>query len=397
MRIALLLAVALSACSAVFSSEWATVRRDDLVLSVSITGVLKAVDSDEFGPPPIPSLWDFKIARMADEGKEVKEGEVVLMFDTTELERRLVEKQNERDSAAKEIEKKQSDNTLLLKEEALRLAEAEAALRKASLKVSQPTELVSNLERQLAELSLEEAQKEVEYLKNRLTFIKRRNAAELSILREKQKLAQQQVEEIQEQISRMSVKALRPGIVIHSVNWRGEKKKIGDSVWRAQKVLEVVALGDMKAEGEIDEVDASKVKIGQRVTLRLDAHPDVEITGKVESIQNTVQQQAPDNPLKVMRVELSLEQPEDLRLRPGMRFRGEVEIGRVEKSLIVPNEAVFVLPSGPAAYRKTKDGFEVVPLELGRRNQMYTEIQGGLKEGDEIALTDLSRQEGLEQ
>ena len=39
------------------------------------------------------------------------------------------------------------------------------------------------------------------------------------------------------------------------------------------------------------------------------------------------------------------------------------------------------------------DGFEVVPLTLGKRNRAYAEVLGGLSEGDEVSRIDLKRSE----
>ncbi|HEU5263008.1 MAG TPA: hypothetical protein VFU34_00115, partial [Gaiellaceae bacterium] len=89
----------------VSDNVWVKVERGDLVLGVEVTGTLAAVGSDAIGPPPVGDVWDFKISMMAPEGKDVKLGEPVLGFDTSELERKLQEKSAESESAGKRIEK----------------------------------------------------------------------------------------------------------------------------------------------------------------------------------------------------------------------------------------------------------------------------------------------------
>ena len=76
-------------------------------------------------------------------------------------------------------------------------------------------------------------------------------------------------------------------------------------------------------------------------------------------------------------------------MRPGMRFRGTVETGRVEDALLIPVDALFVDASGPVAYRRSGDGFETVKLELGQRNKEYVEIISGLSVGDVVSRSDL--------
>ena len=86
------------------SDEWARASREDLPLLVEVSGVLKARDSALLGAPPVPELWDFKIASLATEGAAVKAGQVVLEFDTSELTRKLEERQTDASSTQRRLE-----------------------------------------------------------------------------------------------------------------------------------------------------------------------------------------------------------------------------------------------------------------------------------------------------
>ncbi len=77
------------------------VKRADLVLSVDVEGELAAVRSTEIGVPPVAEV-DFKIAFLAPEGQQVKQGESVLRLDTEMLERQLAEKRAELAGGAEE-------------------------------------------------------------------------------------------------------------------------------------------------------------------------------------------------------------------------------------------------------------------------------------------------------
>lgn len=387
-----LAAAVLGACqSSDVPDDWITVRRDVLILDVEVTGTLEAVDTDVLGPPPIPDMWDFKIAHMAPEGEAVDKGVPVLAFDTSELMRQLEEKQNERDAAAKELEKKRLLVEMELRDQELALAEARARLHKAELVAAAPEDLTSALELKKARIDLALAQKEVAYLEQKSKHLARRDQAELSALRDKMKRAEDRVREIQDYIARMAIQSRRQGTVIYTTDRRGEKKKVGDSAWRAAKVLEVASLDRMKARGEVDEVDVSKLAVGQPVSLRLDAHPDVEFAGKIASIAETVQRKSPDTPLQVVRVDIELATTEPRMMRPGMRFRGTVETGRVEDALIIPVDAVFLTGQGPVAYRQTADGYEAVKLTIGQESRSHVEIKAGLGPGDRVSRTDPTR------
>ncbi len=369
-------------------ADWAPVRREDLVLGVEVAGTLRAVDSSLLGPPQIQQVWNYKISRLAPEGSEVRKGEPVLDFDASDLDRELEQKLVEAASATKQMEKKQVDVELRRRQESLRWAEAEARERKAALKVERPEELASALELRQARLDLELSRREIEYLRRRAEAASRADAARLRSLASRRDRAEQRVREIRKAIEAMSVTAPRDGTVVYVSDWREEKKKVGDNCWRGEKVLEIPDLRRMAASGEVDEADAGRVEEGQKVVLRLDAHPDLEFEGRVSSIWKTVQRKSRQNPLRVVRLDVSLDRTDTLRMRPGMRFRGTVETGRIAGAVVVPLEAVFPAEEGPVAFRRTVLGFETVPLRLGRRNDRAVEVLEGLREGDEVARRD---------
>ena len=132
--------------------EWVRATRGDLVTGIDVTGTLAAVDSDLIGPPQLNNVWDFKISMMAPEGTEVKAGRPVLAFDTSELQRRLDEKSAESEQAKKEIEKKRADLALRREDTRMQLADAQARMRKTSLKLDSPPDILGLKDRKQAEI-----------------------------------------------------------------------------------------------------------------------------------------------------------------------------------------------------------------------------------------------------
>src|SRR5437870_11981451 len=148
--------------------EWVRVTRGDLVSGIDITGTLTAVDSGQFGPPQVSDTWDFKISMLAPEGSDIKKGQPVMAFDTSELRKRLDEKSAEAEQARKEIEKKRADLALRREDERLQLADAEARVRKAELKLERPSDIISVKERQQVQLDFEIAKSEVKSIRARI-------------------------------------------------------------------------------------------------------------------------------------------------------------------------------------------------------------------------------------
>ncbi len=384
----LLLAAALVAAAGLQppSGTWARVVRDDLVIGADIEGELEAVESAALGPPPMREVWNFKISFMAPEGTEVREGMPVLGFDTTELQQRLLREMAERDSTQKQLEKAVTDAEKEERDLRLRLEEARSGLRKAELKLATPDVVVARTEVEKARIDRHLAELEVSCIESKREHRRISSEAGLEALRERRDRAAAKVVELESQIGRMTVKAPRSGTIIHKSNWRGEKKKIGDSAWRAETVLEIPDLARMRAQAEVAEADAGRVEEGQRVGLRLEAHPDQEYHGVVRSIRRSVQQRSWRNPEKVVRIEIDLGETDQERMRPGMRFRGRVVADEAADTLVVPQEAVTLGPEGASVTIRTLLGQRQVRPRLGRRNSEYFEVMDGLGEGDRVLL-----------
>lgn len=375
--------------------DWVRVTRGDLVTGVDVIGTLAALDSGSFGPPQqVTDLWDFKISMMAPEGSEVTKGRPVLGFDTSELQKRLDEKSAEAEQARKEIEKQKADLALKREDERLSLADAEARLRKTEMKLEAPPDLVGLKERKQVQLDFALAKREVISIRERVASLERAARAQIALLESKQQRAAAIVAETQTAIRQMTITAPRNGTVVYVTNWRGDKKKVGDTCWWMERVVEIPDLARMIARGDIDEVDAGKVAVGQRVTIRLDAHPDEEFHGTITRAGQTVQQQqGTRDPLKVLQVEIALDRSDPAKMRPGMRFQGTVELARARNAVLIPRKAVFVSATGPVAWRRGPFSVRRVPLRLGRQNDKSVEVLSGLSPSDRV----LAKTEAKEQ
>jgi HlyD family secretion protein len=387
MRAALALLVVAACGKQAGELQFVDIKKADLVIGVNVSGALEAVDSTDIKPPPVPDLWNFKISSMAPDGINVKEGMPLVGFDPSELARELENYLNEVEAAKKKLEKKRDDMALARREEELALANAEATVRKATLKAEQPGELVASVELKALQLDKKAAELGLELTKNKASQTKRSDEAEMLSLREKLTYATLRADQLQKSIEKMTVTAARAGTIVYPTSWRGEKKKVGDSTWRMEVVLQVVGLDKMIGRGEVDEIEMARVAKVQPVTLRLDALPDVQLIGKVDSIARAVRSKSQADPSKVVEIKIALE-PTKVPLRPGMRFRGEVEIERIKEVVQIPSDAVFVTPAGPVAYRESGGKVEQVALTLGKRSSSMIEVKGGLSAGDRVSRVD---------
>jgi HlyD family secretion protein len=367
--------IALAACSkGAKPSQLVEVKRADLVIGVEVEGELEAVDSTDIKPPALPGVWNYKVANLGTEGADVKAGEMTVAFDPSEQMRELEERQNEAEAAKKKLDKKVDDAALARRNEELDIAQNEANLRKASLKTTSSPDLVASVDQKTLELDEQLAKLTLEQTKAKAAQAAASDKAELGQLSDHYKFLQSRVAELQTNIAKLQVTAPRAGTLVFPANWRGEKKKVGDPAWRGETVLQVVALGKMRGQGMIDEIDIARVHLQQAVSMHLDALPDVTLKGTIEDIAKSVAPHSQTDPSNIVKVKIAIDPAQKAPLRPGMRFRGEVETERVANAIQVPADAVFVTADGPVAYRA--DGSRV-KLKLGKRNATTIEVLEG--------------------
>jgi hypothetical protein len=364
------------------------VKRQDLVRTVEVEGELQAVRSTEVGVPPVQNA-EFKIAFLIPEGTAVKKGQPVLGFDTEALQRQLVEKQAEFQEAAKKVEQKEIDLGLKLLDLEQRSAKALADLGKAKLKAEVPPEIQQRVELEKARLDEKGRERDLQNLQAEKRVAETIGGLELRSLRDRRDRAKGRVEDLQAAIEKMAVKAPNDGIVVYRTNWQDQKKKVGDSMWFGETVLAIPDLSEMRAEGFVDESEGGAIAAGQPVTLRLEARPDTDIRGTVKAVGRTVRKRSWRTPLKVYKVDVALTTNDPTLMRPSMRFRGEIETGRVPALLLVPREAVFLRDAGTVVWARRAFRWVETPVRLGRSNRPLVEVVSGLGEGDRVSPIDL--------
>jgi len=370
-------------------TEWAEATLDDLVITVDVEGTLVSTDSSMLTPPRTARrMFDFKISMMAPEGEEVGIGTPLLAFDTSDLERQLRDRQTRAAQAAKNLEKLDRDLEQRTLGHELRLAEAEARLRRAGLQVDVPEDLSSARELEKARLDQRLAEIEVQSVLAQIAAARQAGEAQRAVLEGNRTRAERNVSEIEATIGQMTITAPRSGTVIYVADRQGQKKQVGDSAWRNDEIIELPDLSSLIGRGEVDEADAGRVAEGLPFRIRLDAHPDVQFTGTTAAISRAVQRKSLSrNPLKAVRLELHFDETDVRRMRPGMRFRGSIETERITATLVIPSAAVFPSSDGPIVYRRTLLGHETIAVTLGRRNTTTVEVLEGLDAGDLVAAT----------
>jgi HlyD family secretion protein len=184
------------------------------------------------------------------------------------------------------------------------------------------------------------------------------------------------------------------------------KVKKGDSVSSGTALATLITKQKI-AEISLNEVDAAKVKTGQKATLTFDALAEVSITGKVVEVDTvgTVSQGVVSYGVKI-----ALD-TDDERIKPGMSVTADIITDAKQDVLVLPNSAIK--SQGNSYYVELIEASEEVkkqlavggtsgiilpkdaqiknqPVEIGILNDTLTEIVSGLKEGDIVVSSTIT-------
>jgi hypothetical protein len=224
---------------------------------------------------------------------------------------------------------------------------------------------------------------------------------------------QDQIKSLDTQIRAYTVIAPYPALVIYStVQSTGEKIRQGDKINTSQALLTLPDLSTITAVMQINDIDRSKVWVGQEGKARLEAYPGVVFKGVITDftlISRTSQESAVQmsfggqmrrggggsssstttySNVRVFEANLRLDGTDE-RLRPGMTATIDLVVEKLEGVVAVPLSAVFEreTSAGVKTYvYVSKDGKNLQEKEvvLGKQNALVVEVKDGLKEGDTV-------------
>lgn len=158
--------------------------------------------------------------------------------------------------------------------------------------------------------------------------------------------------------------------------------KVGQWVIPGTTLAKVVQPERLKAELKVAETQAKDIQLGQPASV--DTHNGV-IAGHVMRIDPSVQN-------GTVTVDVALDGVLPQGARPDLSVDGTIDLERIADILYVGRPAFGQEKSTVGLFRLEPDGQAVrAQVQLGRSSVNTVEIVQGLKEGDQVVLSDMSR------
>lgn len=150
-------------------------------------------------------------------------------------------------------------------------------------------------------------------------------------------------------------------------------------------LLTLVKIDPIRLRIEIPERMAPWVKVGQMAKVTIEAFKDREFQGKIWRISPTV-----DQSKRTFIVEALINNASG-ELKPGSYAKARVATDHIESINLIPTRAVSYVFGSNKAFVVQGDTIEARDLKLGDRFGEEVEVMDGVKEGETIAVTQVSR------
>lgn len=186
-------------------------------------------------------------------------------------------------------------------------------------------------------------------------------------------IAKARVDRARADLARTELRAPFAGVVgFRTVN-------AGDSIDENVPIVRIDAIDRLQLSFSTSDHAVAIAHAGMRIDARVAPYPGEVFSGEVYVVSPTL------DPATRRLILKAWVPNEDGRLRPGMFAEIDLEVGRREAAIAVPESAIVFDHQGTFVWRVTAEGrAERVPIETGLRAEGIVEVTMGLHAGDTI-------------
>jgi len=364
------------------------VKKGKFEIVVTVTGELQARKSVNITAPLAmlreAYVWQLIIGKIIPEGTVVDSGAFVAQLDETDIQNNLKEIDSQIELLQADIEKAKIDSSLELRSQRDNIINLKFSVEEAEINVEQ-SKYESPAVIRKAEIDLDKVKRE--YIQTLSNYNLKVQQAQVNIRQKNVELSRalREKEKIMAALSSLVIRAPASGMVVYYKDRDGSKRTTGSSLMIGRGDVTVATLPDLSSFNSItyvNEIDISKVKKGQSVTLGIDAFPEKKLSGNVFDVAN-IGEQLPNTDSKVFEVMINVNETDPV-MRPAMTTSNAILTRTYDDVLYVTLEAVHSNDSLTFVYRKNNSRQLVL---LGDANDNSVIIEKGLSEGDKLYLS----------
>lgn len=352
-------------------------------INVTTTGELEAKSSEKIlGPANLRSvrIHQIKIDDMIPDGTVVDSGDYVAQLDKTELSEKIKDKETDLEKLRSQYTKMELDTTLDMRSARNELINLAYDLEEIQIELEQSVYEPPASIRQI-EIKLDKGQRALDQATNNYGIKYQKAEANMKEVAASLAKKQREYQNLLNIRSQFTVLAPKAGMVIYKRDFDGTKRGIGSQITAWDPTVATLPnLDEMISKTYVNEIDISKVKLGQIVEIGVDAFPNKRYTGVVKEMAN-IGEQLKNSNAKVFEVIIAVNEYDSI-LRPSMTTMNKIITNTIQEALFIPIECIQ--NNEEMAYVYTHKTRKQVIVGVNNDNEII--IRAGLEEGDQVYL-----------
>jgi len=330
-------------------------------------------------------IWELTITNLIDEGTPVDSGDYVATLDHKAVEEQIKLAQDDIDRTLSEYEDSKIDSNLNLSNQRDVIVNARLDVAEKKIVMDESVYESPSIQKK-ASMDFDKATRRLEQERNAYVLKKKQEENKVDRKYINYRQVFDRSVELQKLFNSLVITSPKAGILTYFKFPWGEIVKTGSKVGPYNSIIATIPdMSNLISRTYINEIDISKVKVGQQVRIGIDAFPDKHLDGQVISVAN-VGQAMPNSDAKVFEVKIKIF-GKDKELRPAMTTSNTIQVGSFADTLMLPSDAVFENDSMKYVYLGSENPVKQV-VWLGDENENYALVKKGLKEGDVVWLNE---------
>lgn len=359
-------------------------ERTNLTVDVVAHGELEAKHASPIAVPRVPT-GALKIKELVEEGSLVAEGDVVVVFDRTQLDIELDNHRASFRSTGRQIDGTQLRATI--ETDAIGVMKEVAQLERDHLAAFEIVDeaIYSRQEILEDEVRLDTAAETILFADASLLLRGEYYDIEERILGVEREQVEGKIDRAEFSLGNLVLKAPIGGLVVYRKSWQGSSVNVGDTLWPGNVIVSIVDPGSTALKAYVLERDAAGLAEGARASVTIDARPERPLAGRVANVAELSRPIDSKSPVKYFEVSIDLLDPLPS-LKPGMKGTARIVTAELQNVVVVPRSAVqgsgdasFVVVRGPA-------GVEKRSVQLGEGDLVRVSVTAGLEGGEPLLL-----------
>jgi HlyD family secretion protein len=237
----------------------------------------------------------------------------------------------------------------------------------------------------------------IEGAKNELA--RTRRTSELEILRKKDTVTLRAREVMRNQdklnkakfnVAQCDIIAPIDGILFYKELHRPEGKRkiqLGDAIWVNQTFMEIPDTREMVVEFMVREIDVTKLAVGQRADIKLDAFTGRTFKGSLASIDSLALEDEKQSHLRRFKAKVVFNENVSDSVQVGMSAALTITYKSLKDTMTIPVAGVQYRDGKPMVIKKSGESQVETTVRLGGMDSQWAEVIEGLNLDDQVLVS----------